>query len=324
MKHAVVALAVAASALQASGAIAQSSTYPSRVVRVVNPVSAGGNLDIVSRAVAGEMSRILGQQFFVENRPGASAIVGTRFVKGAAPDGYTLLAIANTFARVPAIVSTAGYDPVKDFTPVSLTCIIPMVLSVNVSLPVKTTQELIALAKRKPGEVVYASSGSGSTGHVAAELFSRQAGIRMLHVPYKGNAPALVDLVAGQVMVMFDQVSTSFPHIRSGRIRALGVTSARRSALFPDLPTIEEAGLKGFEDATFNAFMAPAGTPREIREQLRAAVAKAVETKDLRERFLQRGIELVSSRSTDEFGAFIARHSADFAKLAAEAGIKAN
>jgi tripartite-type tricarboxylate transporter receptor subunit TctC len=299
-------------------------TYPAKPVRFVNPLAPGGNQDIVSRAVAEQVSKGLGQQVIVENRPGASAIVGTRFVKGAAPDGYTFLTISNTFARVPAIVSTADYDALKDFEPVSLMADIPMVLSVNPALPAQNTKELIALAKKRPGELLYASSGNGSTGHVAAEMFSRQAGIKLVHIPYKGNAPAIVDLIGGQVMIMFDQVSTSFPHIRAGKLRALGVTSKERSTLFPDLPTIEEAGLKGFEDSTFNGIVAPAGTPRGIRERIRQEVAKGVGVPEVRNRFLERGIVLKASGSLDEFGAFLRRQVTDFAKLAKDAGIQAN
>ncbi len=298
--------------------------YPARPVRFVNPVAAGGNQDIVSRAVAEQLSRALGQQVIVESRPGSSAIVGTRFVKGAAPDGYTFLTVSNTFARVPAIVAAAGYDPLKDFAPVSLMADIPMVLSVNPSLPVKSTRELIALAKKRPGELLYASAGSGSTGHVAAEMFSREAGIKLLHIPYKGNAPAIIDLVGGQVMIMFDQISTSFPHIRAGKLRALGVTSRSRSALFPDLPTIEEAGLKGFRDSTFNGIVAPAGTPREILERIRRETVKAVAVPEVRNRFAERGIVLEASASLEEFGAFLARQVTDFARLAKEAGIQSN
>ena len=300
------------------------SGYPSRPVRFINPVAAGGNQDIVSRAVAEQVSKGLGHQVLVESRPGSSAIVGTRYVKSAAPDGYTLLTISNTFARVPAIVAAAGYDPVKDFVPVSLMADIPMVLSVNPSLPVKSTTELIALARKRPGELLYASAGSGSTGHVAAEMFSRTAGIKLLHVPYKGNAPAIVDLLGGQVMIMFDQVSTSFPHIRAGKLRALGVTSRSRSALFPELPTIADAGLKGFEDSTFNGIVAPAGTPREILERIRQEVAKAVAVPEAHNRFLERGIVLKASASLEEFGAFLRKQVTDFARLAKEAGIQSN
>jgi tripartite-type tricarboxylate transporter receptor subunit TctC len=318
---AAIAVGLAGAALaQAQGGAA----YPVKPVRFVNPLAAGGNQDIVSRAVAEQVSRGLGQQVIVENRPGASAIVGTRFVQAAAADGYTFLTVSNTFARVPTIVAAAGYDPIKDFDPVSLMAIIPMVLSVNPALPVNSTQELIALAKKRPGELTYASSGNGSTGHVAAELLSRRAGIKLLHVPYKGNAPAIVDLIGGQVMVMFDQISTSFPHIRAGKLRALGVTSKERSTLFPDLPTIEEAGLKGFEDATFNGIVAPAGTPRDIRERIQREVVRGVAAPEVNKRFLERGIVLRGSGSPEEFGAYLRKQVDDFVKLAREAGIKAN
>ncbi len=324
MQAAAMAVMVALVALGASATTQAQSAYPTKPVRFINPVAAGGNQDIVARAIAEQVTRGLGQQVLVESRPGASAIVGTRYAKGAAPDGYTFLTVSNTFARVPAIVAAAGYDPLKDFEPVSLTADIPMVLSVNPSLPVQTTKELIALAKKRPGELLYASAGNGSTGHVAAEMFSRAAGIKLMHIPYKGNAPAIIDLIGGQVMLMFDQVSTSFPHIRAGRLRALGVTSKERSALFPELPTIEEAGLKGFRDSTFNGIVAPAGTPREIRERIRQEVVKAVAVPEARNRFLERGIVLKASTSLEEFGAYLRVQVTDFAKLAKQAGIQAN
>jgi tripartite-type tricarboxylate transporter receptor subunit TctC len=326
VKQVLLALALpAAAAGSIDAAIAQgAAAYPAKLVRFINPVAPGGNQEIVARAVAEPLSKSLGQPFVVENRPGSSAIVGTRYVKPATPDGYTILTISNTFARAPAIVSAAGYDPLKDFVPVSLTCDVPMVLSVNPALPVKTTQDLIALARRKPGELMYASSGNGSTGHVAAEMLGRHAGIKMLHIPYKGNAPAVIDLVAGQVMVMFDQISTSAPYIKAGRLKALGVTSRKRSHLLPDVPTIEEAGLKGFEDTTFNGLVAPAGTPRDVLEKLRAEVAKAVALPEVRNRFMERGIVLLASASSEEFAAFLRKQVTEFAKLAAETGIQAN
>lgn len=323
VKRTIVAATALAAAAACGTATAQGS-YPGKPIRFINPVAAGGNQDIVARAVAEQMVKGLGQQILVESRPGASAIVGTRYVKSAAPDGYTLLTVSNTFARVPAIVAAAGYDPLKDFVAVSMTADIPMVLSVNPALPVRSVKELIGLAKQRPGELLYASSGSGSTGHVAAEMFSRQAGIRLLHVPYKGNAPAVVDLMGGQVMIMFDQISTSFQHIRSGRLRGLGVSTLKRSPLLPALPTIDESGLKGFEDSTFNGLMAPAGTPRDVIERLRQEVVRAVAVPEARNRFLEFGIELKASASTDEFAAYMRRQVTDFAKLAKEAGIQAN
>jgi tripartite-type tricarboxylate transporter receptor subunit TctC len=321
---AAVAAVAAITGLTTVPAWSQSGPYPAKIIRIINPLAAGGNVDIVVRGVAEQMSKQLGQQVLVENRPSASALLGTRYVKGQPADGYTLLAIANTFARVPAILTDAGYDPVKDFTGVSQTCDIPMVMVINPSLPVKNFREFIALAKKRPGELTYGSAGVGGTGHVAAEMLSQQAGIKLMHIPYKGNAPATTDLVGGQIMLMFDQVSTSAAYIKAGRLRALAVTSTKRSPLFPDLPTIDESGVKGFHDTTFNGLMAPAGTPRDILEKLRTEVVRAVAVQSLRDRFDNLGIPLVASASLDEYNAFIRSNVEDFAKLAKTAGIKAN
>lgn len=324
MKRIAVAAAATITCLATVPAWSQSSPYPAKVIRIINPLAAGGNVDIVVRGVAEQVSRQLGQQVLVENRPSASALLGTRHVKGQPADGYTLLAIANTFARVPAIISDAGYDPVKDFIGISQTCDIPMVVVVNPSLPVKNFREFIELAKKRPGELTYGSAGVGGTGHVVAEMLGQQAGIKLMHIPYKGNAPATTDLVGGQIMLMFDQVSTSAAYIKSGRLRALAVTTTKRTPLFPDLPTIDESGVKGFHDSTFNGLMAPAGTPRDIAEKLRAEVVKAVAVESLRERFDKIGIPLVASASLDEYNVFIRKNVEDFAKLARTAGIKAN
>ena len=302
----------------------QTAPYPAKLVRIVNPVAPGGNQDIVARAYAEQLSRNLGQQFVVESRPGASAIVGTRFVKSASADGYTLLAISNTFARTPTMIKEAGYDPLKDFAAVSMTSDTPLVFAINPALPVRTVKEFIALAKQRPGEISSGSSGSGSTGHVAAEMFSRQAGIKLLHIQYKGAAPAVIDLVGGHVMLRFDQVSTSLPHIRSGKLRALGVTTLKRSALLPETPTIAEAGLPGFQDSTFNGLMAPAGTPRAVLERLRTEIAKAAAVTELRNRYNEMGIELMSSATPEEFGGFLRKHVEEFIKLAWDAGLTAN
>jgi tripartite-type tricarboxylate transporter receptor subunit TctC len=319
-----IALAVAAAFITIAAPAAFAQAYPVKPVRIINPLAAGGNVDIVARGVAEQLSKALGQQVLVENRPGASALIGTRYVKGQPADGYTFLAIANTFARVPAIINDAGYDPLKDFTGVSQTCDIPMVLVINPALPVKNLKEFIALAKKRPGELTYGSAGNGGTGHVAAEMFSQQAGIKLMHIPYKGNAPATTDLVGGQIMLMFDQVSTSVGYIKAGRLRGLAVTTKKRSAVFPEMPTIDEAGIKGFEDSTFNGIVAPAGTPRDILEKMRGEVVKAVAVPALRERFDRNGIPLVASNSLDEYNAFLRRHVEDFAKLAKTAGITAN
>jgi tripartite-type tricarboxylate transporter receptor subunit TctC len=316
----VLALALGASA---ATALAQSPDYPARAIRVVVPLAAGGNLDIVARTVSEQISRSLGQTVLVENRPGASSLVGTQSVAKSAPDGYTLLAIANTFATVPLVVASPGYDPLKDFAAITLTCLVPQVLIVNPALPPQTLKELIALARSQPGRISYGTSGNGSTGHMATELLSRQAGVLMLHIPYKGNSQALVDLIGGQVNLMFDQVSTSAPQIKAGKVRALAVTSLKRSPLLPDVPTADEAGLPGFEDITFNGLVAPAGTPREILARVNRAVAEAVRAPDLHARFLERGIELVASASPEAFGGYLRAEVEKKGRLAREAGIKA-
>ena len=315
-------LTAAALVAAVSGSVAAQG-YPARPVRVIVPLVPGGNLDIVARALAQRLGEGLGQQVIVENRPGASSLVGTQLVAKSAPDGYTLLAMANTFTSVPAVIANPGYDPIKDFTGVTLTCKVAQVLVVNPALPVKTVKELIALAKLRPGELSYASSGNGSTGHFAAELFNQKAGLKMLHVPYKGNAQALVDIIAGQVMMMYDQVSTSHPHVKAGKLKALAVTSSKRSSLFPDLPTVDEAGVKGYEAITFNGLLAPAGTPREALARVQGEIAKIVATPSLRNNFLERGVELTASASPDEFTAYIRNEVAANARLAHNAGIKA-
>ena len=304
-----------ATALHAQG-------YPAKSIRIIVPLVPGGNLDIVARAIAAPMGEAFGQQIIVENRPGASSLVGTQFVAKAPADGYTLLAIANTFATVPSLMKNPGYDALKDFTGVSLTCLVPQVLVVTRTLPVRTVKDLIVLGKAKPGEIAYGTSGAGSTGHIAAELLAMQSGIKLLHIPYKGNAAAIVDVIAGNVQLMFDQVSTAKSYVESGRLRALGVTSLKRSPLFPDVPTIDESGLKGYEEITFNGLIAPAGTPREALTRVQTEVARIVRLPELRKRYLERGIELTASASPDEFTAYIKAEFDKKAKLARAAGIR--
>ena len=289
---------------------------------MVVPLVPGGNQDIVARAVAEELSKNLGQQVIVENRPGQSAIIGTQFVKGSAPDGYTLLSVAVTFARVPGVVKAAGYDPRSDFTGVSLVCRIPQVLVVNPANPARTVQDLVAQAKAKPGEISFAGSGNGSTGHVAAELFMRYAGVKLLQVSYKGNAQAIVDVMGGQVVMMFDQVSTSAGYVKGGKLRALAVTSRERSQVLPEVPTLQELGFSGFDDVTWNGIVAPAGTPSVVLAALHSAIAKGLANPELRRRYGERGIELVSSASPEEFTAYVRSEADAFLKLVKEAGIQ--
>lgn len=317
------AVALVAAAMSAT-ALGQTAGYPNRVVKFIVPVAAGGTVDIVARTLAQRLTDALGHQVIVENRPSASSLVGTQVVAKSPPDGYTLLATSTTFLSAPAVVKDPGYDPVKDFAPITLTCRVPMVLDVSPNLPVRSIKEFIALAKARPGEITYAASGVGSTGHIAGELFARQAGIKMLPIQYKGNAQSIVEVIGGQVAMMFDQVGTSAPYIRAGKLRPLGITSKRRSQLFPDLPTIDESGLPGYEDYTINVLLAPAGTSKEILARLNSEVTKIAGTPDLHKRFLDQGIELIASPSPDDFAAYVKSEVARYAKLAKDAGIKAD
>jgi tripartite-type tricarboxylate transporter receptor subunit TctC len=319
MKPAIRAAAIVAALLPPA---LPAQTFPTKPLRIIVPFAAGGNVDLVARGVAQQLATSLGQQVIVDNRPGSSGLVGTHLVAKSPPDGYTLLAMANTFAVVPSLLSKPGYDPLKDFAGVSQTCLVPQVLVLNPVLPAKSVKQLIALAKARPGELSYASAGVGGTGHMAGALFSRHAGLKMLHVPYKGNAQAVVDVIGGQVTMMFDQVSTSAPHIRAGKLRPLAVTSLKRSPLFPEVPTIDESGMRGFEDITFNGLVAPAGTPRDVLARLNAEVGKAVAFQALRQRFIEFGVELIASRSPDAFTQYIEAEFAKKAKLAKEAGIR--
>jgi len=300
---------------------ALAQAFPSKPIHLIVPLVPGGNQDIVARAVAEEMSKGLGQQVVVENRPGQSAIIGTQAVKSSSADGYTLLSVAVTFARVPAVVKAAGYDPRTDFTGVSLVCRIPQVLVVNAAHPAKTVQQLIARAKAEPGKVSYGSSGNGSTGHVAAEMFMRMTGVKLLHVTYKGNAQTLIDVMGGQIDMMFDQVSTSAGHIKGGKLRGLGVTTLTRSAVLPDVPTLDEQGLKGYEDVTWNGIVAPAGTPQDVVARLHGAIARAAGQAEFRKKYLERGIEIVASDSPQAFTSYIRSEADGFAKLVKDAGI---
>ena len=302
--------------------VAGAQTYPSKPIRLIVPLVPGGNQDIVARAVAEELSKGLGQQIIVENRPGQSAIVGTQFVKSAPADGYTLLSVAVTFARVPGVVKAANYDPRSDFVGVSLVCRIPQVLVVNPNNPAKSVQDLVAQAKAKPGELSFAGSGNGSTGHVAAELVMRHAGVKLLQVNYKGNAQAIVDVMGGQVTMMFDQVSTSASHVKSGKLRGLAVTSKDRSGVLPDLPTLQELGFRDFDDVTWNGIVAPAGTPKDILNRLNLEVQRVMTRPEFTKRYAERGIDMLASKSPEEFSAYIRSEADAFAKLVQEAGIK--
>ena len=301
------------------------AAYPNRPIKIIVPVAPGGTVDIVARALAEALTKPLGQQVIVENKPGASSLLGTNFVAKSAPDGYTLLAHSTTFVTAPVLLKNAGYDPLKDFIPITVTCQIPMVLVVNPEkITARTLKDFIALSKAQPKFYAYASSGNGSTGHIAAELFSRAADVSYLHVPYKGNAQSMVDLLGGQVPLMFDQVSTSAQYVLSGKIAAIGVTSKTRSPILPNVPTLDESGLAGFEDSTFNGLFAPAGTPAPIIKRLHTELTKILQSPDLVKQFMAKGVERGASSTPEQFSQYLAQQTTRYQELARSANISAD
>lgn len=300
---------------------AQVSDYPNRPIKIIVPVAAGGNVDIIARTLGVEIGKILNQAVVVENRPSAGSIVGAQAVAKATPDGYTLLANSSTFFSSPLISSNAGYDPIKDFAPISLTGKVPMFILVNPNVKAKNIQEFIQLVKNNPG-MASGSSGNGSTGHIATEVFAQKSGTKFTNIFYKGNAQSMIDVMSGEVPMMFDQISTALPNMRSQKVRALAITSTKRSPLAPDVPTVAESGFPGYEDVTLTILLAPAGTPKEIVQKLNAAVQKAWSQPELKEKFAERGIELIASPSPENFAALVKSEVARLSKLIQDAGIK--
>jgi tripartite-type tricarboxylate transporter receptor subunit TctC len=298
--------------------------FPSKPIRIIVPTPPGGNLDLVMRALSERLTASVRQSVIVENRVGGSSAIGTKYVAQSAPDGYTLIAVGNTFMSAPAVIPNISYDPIAEFVGITLICRIPNVLVVPKNSPFRTIQDVINKGKASPGSISYASAGGGSVGHFVAENFGNRVGIKMLHVPYKGNGPALIDLVGGQVDVMFDQVSTSSGFIRQGSLRALAVTSSARVSILPGVPTMAEAGLQGFEDYTINAILAPAATPKYVQARLLAEITKALGTSQLRDQFAAQGIELTPSASLEEFNAFVKSEVARYATLTRQANIKSD
>jgi tripartite-type tricarboxylate transporter receptor subunit TctC len=296
--------------------------YPVKPVRLIVPFAAGGNVDITARQIAPGLSELLGQNFIVDNRVGAGGVIGAEAVAKAAPDGYTLMMGSNSTVSVaPSLYPKLAYHPVRDFAPVSLVATTPFVLVVHPSVPVKSVKELIALAKTKSGRLAMASGGTGSSNHLVGELFQSLTGAKFTHVPYKGAGPAGVDLMAGQVDLLFDQLSSSVGPLKSGRIRALAVTSAARTAVFPDIPTMKEAGVADFEVTNITGVLAPAGTSADIIGRLNAAILKVLGSASVKERFA--GLALEPAPSTPEqFSVYIKEDFARWTKVVKDASIK--
>ncbi len=293
--------------------------YPSKPVRFIVPSAAGGGTDIIARAVAQKLSEALGQQFVVDNRPGAGQMIGIELVAKSPADGYTILMAASTLAINSIMYKKVPYDPVRDFAPITQAASLPNILVVHPSLPVKSVAELVEYARRQPGKLNFASAGIGTSPQMSIELLKSMTGIDMVHVPYKGTSPGVVDLLAGQVSVMAPNLLTALPHIKAGKLRALAVTSAKRTGALPEVPTVAET-LPGYESAQWYGVLAPAGTSREIVARLHAEIVRALKHSDVKDRLAADGAEPVGS-SPEEFAAFIKSEIDKWARVARAAGI---
>jgi tripartite-type tricarboxylate transporter receptor subunit TctC len=321
MKRTLPAMAIVAAIIGVPAAAA-AQDYPSRPITLIVPYAAGGGNDVMARAAADKMSRTLGQQIVIENRGGAGGSIATRQIAKSAPDGYTLgLGGTGTLAINPTLYANAGYDPRKDFAPVGLIATSALVVCVHPSLPVRSIPDLIALAKREPGKLNFASAGAGSGIHLGTEYFATMAGIKLTHVPYKGSSPALTDLVGGHVAIYFSSLPPAVGLVKEGKVRALAVTGAKRSPIFPDLPTVAEAALPGYEAVLHYGIVAPAGTPRAIIDKLSAALRAAVMSDDLKTRLADDGAEPLPS-TPEEYAADIDREETKWSAIVKASGAK--
>ncbi|MDA8257211.1 MAG: tripartite tricarboxylate transporter substrate binding protein [Betaproteobacteria bacterium] len=313
-----------ATTLCAMGALvldaAAADPYPAKPIKIVVPYTPGGGADILTRTLAAALTPKLGQQVIVENRPGGNTIIGSEYVANAQPDGYTLLLVPASFAINPSFYKVP-YDTVKGFAPVGLVALVPLMLVANPNVQINSVKDLIDLAKAKPGKLTFASYGSGSPAHLAGELFKSMVGVDMLHIPYKGSAPALADVVAGHVAIMFSSMSPAVPLVKSGRLKGIAVSTAKRVPAMKDLPTIAEAGVPGYEVQAWNGIVAPAGTPKEIVAKLNRAIVEIVATKEFSDRISAQGFEPESS-SPEEFAELIQRDILKWAKVIKDSGAK--
>jgi len=312
------ALALGACALSA----AAQADYPNKPVKVLTGFPAGQATDVLGRAVAAKLNEALGQQFFVDNKPGAAGIIATQAAMTAPADGYTLLLTSSgPLAVNPGLYTKLPYDPVKDFVPVAGLALVPLVLVTNPSFAPTSVKDLVALAKAKPGSINYASGGNGVTNHLVMEMFRTAAGINITHVPYKGGPPALTDLMGGQVNVMFETTVGALPFVKQGRLRALAVSSAKRSSAAPDIPTLDELGFAGFNGVPWVAIVSPANTPAPIVAKLNAEINKILATKEVRDYFISQGAEPMPMSSA-ELGAFIKTEIAKWTRVVKDSGAK--
>ena len=302
--------------------LAHAQSYPNKTIRMIVPFPAGGATDIVARLVAQKLGDAVGQQVIVDNRGGAAGTIGSDLAAKSPPDGYTILiGTSSTHAIAQSLYAKLPYDSIRDFTPVIGIATATIVLSMHPSVPAKTVRELIVLAKAKPDALSFASSGSGGVSHLVGEMFKAQAGVQMLHIPYKGDAPALADLVGGQVSLEFGTALSFLPYIQSGRLKALAVTSLRRSQVMPDVPTVAESGLKGFEALQWFGVFAPAGTRAEVVTRLNTEIVKILQTADMRERLTKLASEVMAD-SPEQFAVFQKAEIAKWARVVKDSGAR--
>jgi len=318
-----IAVGLISSALPIAGGIhvASAQEYPSKTVRIIVPVTPGGGSDLFARVIAKKLSESWGHLAVVENRPGGGAIIGSEYVARSAPDGYTLLLVASTHAINPSFYKKLPYDPIKDFALVGLVGETPNILVVHPSLPVRTAAQLIALAKKRPGELSFGSAGVGQTTHLAGELFKSMAKINVVHVPYKGSGAAEIELAGGHVHYILDSMPAAMPNVKSGKTRAVATSGAKRSPTLPEVPTIAESGLPGYEIATWLGIVAPAGTPPAVVSKINSELVRVMAQRDVGEILFSQGAE-PRTNSPQEFAAFIKTQIDFFAKIVADAGIK--
>jgi tripartite-type tricarboxylate transporter receptor subunit TctC len=317
------ALAVATFGVLATQTVSAQS-WPSKPIRIVVPFTAGGNTDIVARMIGDGLSKTFGQPVLIENKPGAAGLVGATAVAKAPADGYTfLMGTVGTHAINAGLYTKMPYDTVKDFTPVTLVASVPNILVVHPSLPVDSVNDLIGYLKANPDKSNFSSSGNGTSIHLSGELFKIRTGVSMTHIAYKGSPPALADLMGGQVQLMFDNLPTSLPHVKAGKLKALAVTTAKRIPALPDLPTVDESGLPGFETGSWFGLLAPAGTPKEIIARVDIEIRKMVQSPEMREKLIQQGAEPLGMGS-DEFAAHIKAELVKWGEVVKASGAKAD
>src|SRR4051812_12379379 len=295
-------------------------TWPARPIRMIVPYAPGGSTDVVMRIIAPRMSEILGQQVVVENRPGGSSTIGLDVAAKSPPDGYTLGIPNLTFGANPSLIKKMPFDSEKDLVPVSLVSIVTLVLTVHPSIPARSVKQLIALAKSKPGSLNYGSAGNVSANHLATERFNYMTGTKMTHIPYKGGGPAVISIVSGETAILMATIPSSIQHFQSGRLIPLGVTSLKRNGALPDIPSIAEAGVPGYEAIEWNGVMVPAGTPGAVVTRLNQAIVKSLAIPEVKERILALGADPVGN-SPEEFNAFIKKEMATWSKVIKEVGI---